>query len=436
MSGRKGLVSCRTAAIVLLVLTGLRAAVLSGMAPWVGDDIEYRFMAEDGSSDLSGPAVTGLRDVAVSQWHHYFNINGRTVAHILVQIINPLLGQTFFAVANGLMYVLFVLALLRHADLADGGMRTSRAGQTVLACGLTLLTFNTSFTPTCQVGYVWMFTLVFWWLSCYFRAGGLSRGRLCMLMLAGLAAGWGQEALNIGVCGALLLYAARRRPLPSGLLWLTAAFCLGTLLICLSPGTLARAGRTSIGLQESVAVFFRFSRVFFLLAVYVAWLAVCRRVAWRELYGRNRFYVEALLILVGFNFLIGISAPARQLFGIEALSVVLLLRLWGRWGGGLRERMAVLSLVLAAAGVVAVGQFSLTARTRTCYDGIIRESRTAEDGSVIYSRFEPDNRLWPGEHFSRTIERLIENETGKTLTVLPAPEEGAPVSGRGGKYVP
>ena len=120
MCGLKNLVSSRNAAVALLVLTGLRALLLSGMAPWVGDDIEYRFMAEDGSSDLSGPAVTGLRDVALSQWYHYFNINGRTVAHTLVQIINPLLGQTFFAVANGLMYVLFVLTLLRQGGLEGG----------------------------------------------------------------------------------------------------------------------------------------------------------------------------------------------------------------------------------------------------------------------------------------------------------------------------
>lgn len=435
MCGLKGIVSYRSVAVAMLVLTGIRAAVLSDMAPWVGDDIEYRFMAEDGSPDLSGPAVTGLRDVAVSQWHHYFNINGRTVAHTLVQIINALLGQTFFAVANGLMYVLFILMLLRHTDIAGNGRR-KQAGLTALACGLTLLTFNTSFTPTCQVGYVWMFTLVFWWLSCCFRAGGLSCGRLCLLAIAGLVAGWGQEALNIGVCGALLLLALRQRPLSPGFLWLTAAFCLGTLLICLSPGTLARAGHTSIGLTDSVFAFMRFSRVFFLLAVYVAWLAVCRRVTWRELYVRNRFFVEALLILVGFNFLIGISAPARQLFGIEVLSIVLLLRLWNCWGGGFCERTMTLALVLAAAGMVAVSQFCLTARTRICYDNIIRESRAAEDGSVVYSRFAPDNRLWPGERFSRTIERLIEYETGKTLTVLPAPEEGVAVSGKGGKYVP
>ena len=422
MCGLKNLVSSRNVAVALLVLTGLRALLLSGMAPWVGDDIEYRFMAEDGSSDLSGPAVTGLRDVAVSQWYHYFNITGRTVAHTLVQIINPLMGQTFFAVANGLMYVLFVLTLLRQVDLEGGGWR-KRPGLTALACGLTLLTFNTSFTPTCQVGYVWMFTLVFWWLSCYFRADSLSYGRLWLLALAGLVAGWGQEALNIGVCGALLLHVMRRRSLPSGFRWLAAAFCLGTLLICLSPGALARAGRTSVGLPESAAVFLRFSRAFLLLVVYVVWLTLCRRVAWRELYLRNRFYVEALLILVGFNFLIGISAPARQLFGIEALSIVLLLRLWNCRGGGFCERTVTLALVLAAAGMVAVSQFRLTARTRICYDNIIRESRTAEDGSVVYSCFEPDNRLWPGEHFARTIERLIENETGKTLTVLPAPEE-------------
>lgn len=406
-------------ALLALVLTGLTAAVLSALTPWVGDDIEYAFMAEPGSTDLSGPPVQGLRDVMVSQWHHYFHINGRTVAHTLVQVINPLLGQAFFAVANGLMHLLFVVMLVRQTP---GGDERQRAGRTVCAAALVLITFNTQVTPTCQVGYVWMFTGALWWTALFFDHADSPARQLLWLAPLSLVAGWGQEALNVGLCGALLLHLARHRRLSPTQWAMMAAFGLGTLLICLSPGTLTRAGRTEVAWGESARTFLRFSRVFYLLLLYAAWLLLRHRAAPRDLYRDNAFYANALLVLLVFNFAIGIKPPARQLFGPEVVSLVLLLRLWSLNRGSRRERALITGLLLAAAVAQTAKRTAMTMETRRCYDAIVRESLTAPDGSIIYSHFRPDNRLWPGEHHARTIERKLKYDTGKTLIIRPAPE--------------
>ena len=77
----------------------------------------------------------------------------------------------------------------------------------LLAC-LIFIGFRTKFTPTCQIGYPWMFALVTGYLLVLrkFSKEQQSPWKMYNLIWAipfAIIAGWSQEALVIGVSAAL-----------------------------------------------------------------------------------------------------------------------------------------------------------------------------------------------------------------------------------------
>ena len=125
------------------------AFAFSYKALWIGDDITYAYNFKDGSQ------ISSLNDVVVSQIEHYKSVNGRTVAHFLCQLYIPFFGQTAFAVSNALVWMALLLLM---ASLCK--MKYSDWKQMALLACLLILGFRTKYTPTCQIGFPWMFTLV------------------------------------------------------------------------------------------------------------------------------------------------------------------------------------------------------------------------------------------------------------------------------------
>lgn len=407
--------------IALALLFAVAVGALTATAPWAGDDIEYQYICRPDSLDAGDVPVRTAGDVFVSQWNHYFSTNGRTVAHLLVQAFCGLWGQAAFVAVNSAVYVLFVFFLLLVCR--GGSVGPWRPAAFAGASALFMLGFPTYYTPAFQIGYVWMFTatLAFLWL--FFRSRGLSRS-VWWALPVGLLAGWGQEAVCIGVSGALCLFAVfRRSKMTRRRRLLLAGYLLGTLMICLSPATRGRADATSVPLADSLSLLFRYLRDTYLLLAFATALLLSRRATVRTVFVRNAFYWNAWGITLLFNLAIGIVAPARQLFGLELLSVVLLLRLWGQYALGLRLRTALLALLVVCGAVEYGRRLSMQADMRATYDRIIEDCRRVPDGGVVYSRFARGNELWPGAHFAGTIEKHVRIRMGKTVRIVPAPED-------------
>ena len=80
---------------------------LNYFTPVLSDDWLYQYHLRDNS------LITSMSDVISSQIFHYCNMNGRVVPHVLLQIMDPLLGKSYFNVWNAILFSLFIFLLTR-----------------------------------------------------------------------------------------------------------------------------------------------------------------------------------------------------------------------------------------------------------------------------------------------------------------------------------
>jgi hypothetical protein len=163
---------------------------------WTGDDINYRY------SFCNGKVISSISDIIQSQYTHYFNVNGRSIAHALVQLFIPILGRTAFAFFNALMHILFILQIFKIAGVDKSNFRSM-----LTVIFLSMTAFITKMLPTCQIGFVWMFTITLFFLNIFFGNYKTPKSRvltLPVLFILGILAGWSQEALIVGVGAALI----------------------------------------------------------------------------------------------------------------------------------------------------------------------------------------------------------------------------------------
>ena len=181
--------------LVLLLMLAALVSYFSYVSPWVGDDIEYAYFSAIKDTNGTNLPIHTLQDIFVSQYNHYQSTNGRTVAHCLVQFFCGIGGQIAFSICNGLMYILLVVLICRliHWDW-------KKPRSVFVALLLVLFTFNTGFTPSCQIGYIWMFCTALGALYIFQRQPQLSFFSALLVFLFSILAGWGQESLNFGLC--------------------------------------------------------------------------------------------------------------------------------------------------------------------------------------------------------------------------------------------
>lgn len=368
----------RAFSISVLALLAIVVAWLSRTVVWLGDDVDYAFIIHDNVWTSSGH-INSLSDLLQSQAVHWTNANGRAVAHTLVQLFCGVLGQGAFVVCNALVYCLFVWLVVRMA-----GVRKPLSNPMAIATAavLTPLCFLTKMMPSCQIGFVWMFCLSLLWLHLFVsrpRCGWLATAGIALL---GLLAGNGQEALSIGLSGALAIWMIRRRGavgLRRGL-WIVF-YWLGTASSCFSPGTLGRAGRLQIDFSDSLIYLVFASRALYLLIAVMLWLRLRHGMGWRRQWRRAALYLNAALILLVFNLYIGVYSN-RQLFGLELMAVIAILRLLP--GHAFKRLWLAVFAVLAL--WLCIHQQRCAARVTQQYRDIVESYLGAPDGTVLYDR--------------------------------------------------
>ena len=160
---------------------------------WLGDDLNYAYSFSDERHDYR---VESAEDIIESLNAHYFKVNGRYAAHCLIQLFCGPLGHIPFAVANGLVYVAFILLICKNCKISLYDVNA-----VLSVCVMALMSFMTKMMPSCQICYIWMFTLVLLWLYVFFNKSG-KRGVTCYIVagLFSVIAGNGQEGISIGIC--------------------------------------------------------------------------------------------------------------------------------------------------------------------------------------------------------------------------------------------
>ena len=230
--------------LVLLLMLAALVSYLSYVSPWVGDDIEYAYISSIKDTNGTNFPIHTLQDIFVSQYNHYQSTNGRTVAHCFVQYFCGIGGHWDWKKPRSVFVTLL----------------------------LVLFAFNTGFTPSCQIGYIWMFCTALGALYIFQRQPKLSFFSALLVFLFSILAGWGQESLNFGLCVSFfvffLLHFRQNKPAR----WLVLfGFGLGTLMICLSPGAWTRAAQSHQLLNASLFNLAHYSRALYLIQAGQNW---------------------------------------------------------------------------------------------------------------------------------------------------------------------
>ncbi|MBR1593173.1 MAG: hypothetical protein IJ659_00170 [Alloprevotella sp.] len=400
-------------ALPFLLFFGLLTGVFAAISPWVGDDIEYAYVASASSPNMTDEPIQDIGDVVRSQINHYQGVNGRTVAHFFVQSFCGLWGQAAFAVCAGLMaaLLLFLLMKVGRVNLRD-------PSQCFLTLLLALSPFYLYYTPCCQIGYVWTACLTL--LAHHLMEsppGQLRWGFL--LLLFGLVAGWGQEAFNFGLCGAWLLMALTGRVRRVNALLLLLGFTGGCVLIGLSPGAWQRASEVTTSLSGSLQLLAVRLRTFYVLAAFMLYLWVRRQASPWQMLRSEPVLFTALLLCFAFNLFIGVIG-ARQLFGIELFSMLLLLRLMAHFEVPAARLSTVIGLLTFALTFMLLRRGDYLLQTRQAYDRTMELALSAPDGATVLHRYSGGDALWPGPQFLETMEKKVRTQTGRNVHIVPA----------------
>lgn len=375
----------KAAGLLTLLMLGAGIWWMSQNAVWLGDDLDYKYRMK-GALWQSWGFINNIGQYFESQAVHYIHVNGRSVAHALVQLYCGVLGQTAFALSNAAVYMLFAWMLAY-----SGGVKISNASGIATAAGLSVVCFVTKMMPTCQIGYIWGMAANLIWLSSFFKSGKISWAKVAGMTLSGIAVGNWQEAISIGVGAGLGIWwlsqffnrqKSRHKFFDWKRSWMMAAYLAGALINIASPANFGRAAAVSTSWEHEVLIC--------LYSLIGLWLLIIVMAAYRQRLGFSFQIVEGIptgvlwtgvLFLLAFNLFIGIFAN-RQLFGIDMLAIVLLLRLLPRHSFGWTGNI----LLLIAVGSVWAIMYAGISEVKRQYADIAEFHAASPDGSVEYDR--------------------------------------------------
>ena len=404
--------------ISVLAIVAIVIYLFSATYPWIVDDVNYQFNL---ASNSPLQRINSIIDIFTSQWYHYFTVNGRYVAHWIVQLFCGLLGQQAFAICNAFAYVVLILLVL---NLGGGSFYNPLS--ILSASVLTFIVYDTIYAPAFQVGYVWMFVLVFIWIHLFFNTSPKSILNLSLLFVFSIIAGNGHEAISLGISGSLIIYAIYNFKKFTISQWVSFyGFGLGTLLICISPGTLSRSENLAVSPTFSIICLLLSLRTFYILIIIVITKYFSHSTNLKKFYSENSFIINAITILFIFNILIGVGGN-RQLFGIEALSIILILRL-------LKDSCfskKVLTFLVILIATLYFTKWNYISHAKSSYDRVSELYSKSITGNIFHnltrSNYHPEHfQLVHSANFLRYdymgykyVSKLFQSETGDTTKVL------------------
>jgi hypothetical protein len=264
---------------IIVVVTFFLIATLNYLEPYNGDDLLYM------TNLANGECLQGLGDVLESQVYHYLHNNGRAVVHFIDQLFLLLDSKIYFDFANivvtfVLLFIIYFLCMGKRISVSFLSFEISL----FLLCmpeGGSVLVWQTG-----CVNYLWGSVLLLLFFIPYLRYFQMSfnyqktcgenhcidvkkndRRALPILCsaLGGVIAGWTIEAgasmvlfgITVILICQLYLWKVRQIEYMKPQLWEFVGWIsmiLGFGLLCLAPGQMERAEKTSIYLHSNILV--------------------------------------------------------------------------------------------------------------------------------------------------------------------------------------
>lgn len=214
------------------------------LTPYFAND--FRYMLIMGTQDH----VSSLSDIFISQYRHYFEWGGRTVAHVIAQFL-LFIGKPAAAVIQAVTYLLLILFIYFNAY----GVRPTLKVHLPPLAVITVLLFlqlraygEVVFNVVSSANYLYTIVLVLMFLLPYRISMRQELNTPLwllwpMMFVLGVLAGWSNEATAAAVAtglGLYLLFNFKRQKLR---LWQCigyVGFLLGFALLIFAPGNRAR----------------------------------------------------------------------------------------------------------------------------------------------------------------------------------------------------
>lgn len=377
--------------ILYLLILGIAVWWMSANVVWLGDDLDYQFRMR-GEIWQSWGHIKTFKEFCLSQLTHYQHVNGRVVAHSLVQLFNAFCGQQAFAICNGIIYMLFAVFISNAGKINIS--RNSRGALSAIC--LSVLCFVTKMMPTCQIGYIWGMLVNIIWLTAFFHRKRPGWGIVLILFITGIIVGNWQESISIGVCAALGVwwisqFFDRHKTFHTFFdwrrSWMILGYIAGTASNCLAPSTINRVSQIAPSLTDQLLIASYSLPAVFLLAI----SAIIIGIRYRKTISLSMdsyegeippgFLVIASVTLVAFNMFIGIYSN-RQLFGANLFAAIILLRLLPNHRFCRLMNFLLTLLVISTWSVMYIG---ITEVKRQYKDIVDLHARSA-DGIVEYDR--------------------------------------------------
>ncbi len=387
-----------------ILLLGAMCYILDSNITIRSDDILYQYMYLDvnaggmtQSIDIDYPVKTPT-DAAISQYNHYFSINGRAIVHFISQIYIGILGKQVFNITNVIMFVIFILLCVLFTSKKRIGKPYH--WMIVLFCLWFLLPGNLlcGSLIVIQVSYMWsaILCICFLLLLNYTeRQTEIRRYQIPFFLIFAFIAGWTNESLTIGISGGLVLYYfLNKNKINRIWVFLAVFFILGTCMIVFSPASMSRG----IGYSSDFDNLFVFLirriivvtnlRAFWILLLINIFLYFKDKTKLTCFIKRNQLLLFALISQLLFSLFIGYFNN-RALWGIELFSVLLIVKLIYEFELDFyRRRYILYSFAVLTFVIFNTVTIYYSFKSKNEYNRIIAEYLEDEHGIAFYDQFE------------------------------------------------
>jgi len=320
----------KSAYFSFLSLIGVVFFFMNYFTPLYNDDWHYCFIYG------THTPIKSVCDIMISQYSHYFNVNGRFVPHFFVQLFDGILNKEVFNVVNTLVFMtfLYLISYLLKKEYKSYYVSTSLA--------LFLIFFLMPGFGFCFLwmsgacNYMWSATFIFVFII-MMKKGFKNKYLFALLFVFGIVCGWTHEAISLGVgLGYFTYFIFRRKELNRSNIALLSGFYIGVLLLVFSPASIHRAlGKEPVTfdcLSAMRKMFFSLSnmdntRLLPILLISMLVFSVFNKKKVRIFLKSNIMEMSSLF----FNFLFVLWTTFEtdhSRFGFELFSIIMILRLF------------------------------------------------------------------------------------------------------------
>ncbi|MBQ2979445.1 MAG: hypothetical protein IJE18_04975 [Bacteroidaceae bacterium] len=384
---------------VSIVLTAIAIAIgfylFNSVVPYYSDDWWHTFVHHP-QGKYPTQQIEGIYDLATSQINHYINKNGRMPVTMLTQSIVSTCPKSIFNILNTLFFLLACFLLSR----CYGGSKGATPSRLLLSAGTIFFVlpghYDTSMWATGAIYYLWVSVYIMWILLLWRQLQGrtTTRPHNLLLLLAGILAGWSNEALSFGLAAGIVCDMAigcREQRIAKSQYYLAGGIVIGVAMIIISPGSWERTQWVTHNLHHISLYTPLFTSLLIPLALVIALFTMRQwdKNLFLQYFSRHRICITASLTLVPICIATW-QFSSRSCYGMTLFASIPLLAIINENVLPLimRQRiLKILSIAILAVGTIAL--FIEHNKVEACHRTLIAQYTHSNDGIVALDIYSP-----------------------------------------------